>query len=150
VTPEECLLGLRRADKMMYDVSPFVMHDSFGVNGRQRTDEEWTAVTLNAYTNGNAGGGMDACLQFLMTSNLSPMSRLAFKFYFRSHQDRVDSTLALRNSRHPADPILHWQTIDQAPVFGAAVLLPCRTAGKGRSKGETGAVPLRGACAQSV
>jgi hypothetical protein len=58
---------------------------------------------------------LPARLSGLVGMNLMILTQ---SFYFQSHEDRVWATQALLENSRPLDPVFHWQTLGQFPVFG--------------------------------
>lgn len=117
VTPEECRNGLKLAAKAFPG-------GSFSSNFANSPDD----ALIKMLTMHSVGYPSEA--QWTrMGQNGIPISELSnfvkhtawlatCKFYYQPFQDRIAGTFAEMDDRPPTNPLFHWKTIDNTPVFG--------------------------------
>ncbi|MCW3096383.1 MAG: hypothetical protein JWL77_2001 [Chthonomonadaceae bacterium] len=112
VTSEECRAAIKSIVKILAEYNPKIPSDT-----RAGTPEAAiiTLLTADQLTKLGTDG--------LPVSDLTPAQhaelwRLARKFYLQNEADQCEQLLDELESRNPADPTFHWQTVANVHAFG--------------------------------
>jgi len=112
VSPEECRIGIKAIAGMLAAFNPKYPPGTFAGDPIANIARMLSPAQMEKL--GKEG---------LPVTELNPeqhaeIERLALKFYIQDKADRVAKAYALLESRNPADPTFHWQTIMDFHAFG--------------------------------